>query len=181
MGMNEKTDSFQNGEELVRIGQLGAPHGVHGEMKLFPMSDVPGRFDHLKEIVWLGLNGRKRPLLVKQVKPGVAFFFIRFEGIDTPEQAAELTRGYIAVPETSRGKLPVGTFFIDDIVGLTVEDENGAGLGTVKGIYQTGANDIYEIESRDGDFLLPALKHIILKVDLEARRLRVRIPEGLRE
>jgi len=60
-----------------------------------------------------------------------------------------------------------------------VEDETGRNLGEVTGVYQTGANDIYEITGPAGEMLFPALKHLVLGVDLKARRLRVRLPEGM--
>jgi 16S rRNA processing protein RimM len=110
-----------------------------------------------------------------------SFFLASFEGLDTPEAVSELVRGFLAVPESQRGTLPAGSYFVDDIVGLKVEDEAGQDLGVVTGVYQTGANDIYEIAGPVGEMLFPALKHLVLGIDLQAKRMRVRVPEGLRD
>jgi 16S rRNA processing protein RimM len=176
------TDPGNSGShEWVRIGQLGAPHGVHGEIKLFPLSDVPGRFESLREVWWLGSAGKPRELKLQSVRPMSSFFLARFEGLDTPESVAELARGFVAVPESQRGTLPAGRYFVDDIVGLAVEDEAGRALGVVTEVYQTGANDIYEVAGPEGTLLLPALKQVVLGVDLAEKRMRVRVPEGLRD
>ncbi len=167
--------------DWVRIGQIGSPHGVHGELKLYPLSDVPGRFQDLKKVFWIGLNNKVRELHVIAVRPVNTFWLIRFKDIESPEKASELTRGYIALPETERGTLPEGVFFIDDIVGLLVEDESGSPLGKVIGVYQTGAQDLYEIQGQGMSFMLPAAKRYILAIDLKLRKMCVHVPEGLRE
>ncbi|NTV51946.1 MAG: 16S rRNA processing protein RimM [Candidatus Firestonebacteria bacterium] len=152
---------------------------MHGEIKLFPLSDVPGRFEALHEVWWQGVSGANRKLRLQSVRSMSTFYLARFEGLDTPEAVAELARGYVVVPESQRGKLPAGSYFVDDIVGLAVEDEGGQPLGRVTGVYQTGANDIYEIVGSGGELLLPALKDLVLEINLEAKRMRVRVPEGL--
>jgi 16S rRNA processing protein RimM len=177
--MTEPVVSRPGSGEWVRIGQLGAPHGVHGEIKLFPLSDVPGRFAALDDVWWLGLGGQCRKLVLHSVRAMAAFYLVAFDGLDSPEAVAELARGFLAVPEAQRGKLPAGSWFVDDIVGLAVEDEAGRALGVVTGVYQTGANDIYEIAGPGGELLLPALKRVVLSVDLAGKRMRVRLPEGL--
>jgi 16S rRNA processing protein RimM len=177
--MNPRSNSGLPAREWVRIGQLGSPHGVRGEIKLYPLSDVPGRFDHLQEVRWTD-SGSSRILRVRALRASGSFFLIAFDGTESPEQAQALARGFLEIPRGSSDDLPPGRYFIDEMVGLTVEDETGAVLGTLTGIYQTGANDIYEISGAEGDWLLPALKSLVLGVDLKNRRMRVRVPEGLR-
>jgi len=167
--------------DWVRIGQLGAPHGVRGEIKLFPLSDVPGRFSRLSQVWWLGPSGQARELKIQSVRAMASFFLAHFEGLDTPEAVGELARGFVAVPESQRGTLPAGSYFVDDIVGLTVEEDNGRVLGKITEVYQTGANDIYEITGPEGTLLLPALKQVVLGIELREKRMRVRVPEGLRD
>jgi 16S rRNA processing protein RimM len=166
-------------ESWVTIGSLGAPHGIRGEVKLFPLSDVPNRFEGLRHLWWVGSKGEPKRLKVASVRPGKRFFLVTFEGYSDPESAATLTGGRVMVPAAERGKPPAGEFFIDDIIGMTVHTESGQELGRVTDIYQTGANDIYEVQGPDGEWLFPALKNVILNVDLEARCIVVRVSETI--
>jgi len=165
--------------DLVVIGKLGTVHGVHGEIKLFSLSDVPGRFDNLQEVWYVGEKGLAQRLEVKSLRAAGTFWLICFLGIETREEALGLINGQIAIPNDRRGVLPEGAYFLDDIIGLEVVDENGRHLGRIVEIFKTGANDIYEIRDQGKELLLPALKSNILEIDLKAHRMRVRIPEGL--
>ncbi|MCK5218033.1 16S rRNA processing protein RimM [bacterium] len=164
---------------LVAIGKLGSTHGLEGDLKLYSLSDVSERFSRLDQVWWIGVTGEPKRLKVISVRPGARFFLIHFKDFNNPEDARSLTGGAIAVPPAERGKLPTGHYFVDDIVGLTVEDDKGEIIGRVSGILKTGANDIYEIQGHAGEILLPALKDVILSMDLKAGRMRVRVPEGL--
>jgi len=171
--------------DWVAIGTLGAPHGVHGEIKLFPLSDVPGRFripekegsPGLREVRWSGEGKADKRLKVASIRPGKRFFLIAFEGIANPEDASGLIGGVLSIPRSERGRLPKDSFFLDDILGLTAVDEQGQVLGRVAEIYQTGANDVYEIRGNRGEWLVPALKKYVLEIDLESRRMVGRLPE----
>lgn len=71
-------------------------------------------------------------------------------------------------------------YFVADLIGLAVRDEDGAEIGTLKDVMETGANDVYVIEMTDGrELLLPAIKQCVLEVDVEAGFVRVHILEGL--
>ena len=71
-------------------------------------------------------------------------------------------------------------YFIADLIGLKVQDEDGTELGTVKDVIETGANDVYEVEMADGrSLLLPAIKQCILNVDVENGMMQVHVLEGL--
>ncbi len=167
-------------EPMIVIGRLGVSHGVRGEIRLFAESDVEGRFESLGQVWWLGRKGQCQPLEVVSLRRAGAFFLVRFRGIETPEAAARFSHGALALPASQRGPAPEGSYFIDDILGLTVADEAGRLLGRVTNVYRTGANDVYEIRGA-AEILLPALESVILEVDLQARRMRVRVPAGLLE
>jgi 16S rRNA processing protein RimM len=165
-------------DEWVHIGRLGAPHGIKGEIKLFSLSDVPDRFEKLKVVWWAGDQGRPECLTVAAFRPGERFHLIRFNEVEGRKAASRLTNGHLLLPRSQRGHLPQGQYFIDDIIGLAVEDESGHILGQVVDIIQTGSNDIYEIRGEGTrELLLPACREVILNIDLEKKRIRVRVPE----
>ncbi len=172
-------DAPEKASAFISIGKLGSTHGLEGELKLYPLSDVPERFNQLEQVWWISTSGKPKRLKVVSVRPGGHFFLIHFKDFNHPEAARRLTGGEIAVPPAEKGKLPAGSYFIDDIVGLRVEDDAGKVIGRVSGVLKTGANDIYEIQTHTGEILLPALKDVILSIDLKAGRMRVRVPEGL--
>lgn len=166
-------------QAFIRIARLGSPHGVRGELRLFSLSDVPGRLEGLRAAWWLGARSRRRRLEVEGVRAAGRSWLIKFRGIDTPEAARELVNGFLAVPPQERGTLPRGRYFVDDLIGLEVLAEDGRYLGRLEQIYETGANDVYAVVHEGRELLLPALAQVILEVDLEHRRLRVRVPAGL--
>ncbi|MCK5242930.1 16S rRNA processing protein RimM [bacterium] len=163
----------------MRIGKVGAVHGVHGEVKVFSLTDVPDRFETLKTIWWIGKKQNSKRLTVATFRPGERFHLIRFEEIARREEASQLSNGFLALPRSERGILSTGRYFIDDIIDLQVEDAQGNSIGKVTDVIQTGSNDIYEIHNAaNKELLLPAVKDIILSIDLQNKRMRVRIPEG---
>ncbi len=164
--------------DRVLIGRLGAAHGLQGELRLFPLSDVPGRFDRLEEVWWYGARGPGRLLRVAGLRSMNKNLLVRFAGLDSPEAAAALVNGVLAVPLEQRAPTPAGTYFVDDLLGCEVVDEQGRKLGTLAEVFQTGANDVYAVRDGDRELLLPALRSIILTVDLDVRRVTVRPPEG---
>jgi len=177
--MSEKTDKMDLLDSWVLIGKIGAPHGIQGELKLFSLSDVPDRFETLKTVWWIGPKAERKRLTVAAYRPGERFHLIRFHELTSRENAARLTNGYLALPRSQRGQLPEGQYFIDDIIGLQVENEAGQFIGRVTNIIQTGSNDIYVVQGEGkAELLLPALKEVILNIVLERRRIIVRVPEG---
>lgn len=168
-------------EDLVLIGKLGTVHGIHGELRLFSLSDVPGRFENLQSVWWVDGRGRTQQLRVRTLRAAGNEYRISFEGLESREEAARLINGFIALPRDQRGRPPAGGYFLDDIIGLDVFDESGRRLGTVAEIYQTGAHDIYAVRDQGRELLLPALRAVILQVDIPAHRMTVRPPKGLEE
>ncbi|MEW6515797.1 MAG: ribosome maturation factor RimM [candidate division FCPU426 bacterium] len=159
------------------IGKIGAAHGIHGEVKLFPLSDVPGRFQNLKRVFWIGPKAEARTLQVAACRAMDRFYLVAFEGIETREQASGLTNGHLALPRQERGSLPSGQYFVDDIVGMEVVGEDGKSFGRVAAVWQTGSNDVYEVRGPEGERMLPAVQGIILRIDLAERRMIVRPPD----
>lgn len=154
--------------EYLRIGQIVRSHGVRGAVKVNPTTDDPERFRALKE-VFLEERGGYRPVIVVSAKilnNGVA---LQLKGYDTPEQAEQLRNIFVCVDRQHAVKLPDNTFFIADLIGSRVSDTNGKCYGTITDIYETPANDVWEID--DGKLAVPALKRLIASFDADAREI----------
>jgi 16S rRNA processing protein RimM len=153
---------------FYRIGVIVRPHGVHGAVKLDPLTDSSRRFRGLKE-AFLEMHGDMRPvqLVVSSVAPDSVILSI--EGIETPEAANALRGAYLCVDKAHRVKLPKDTYFVTDLIGCETFDTDGNAFGKLTNVYETGANDVYEIEN--GKLMVPALKRVLHEVDTESGRI----------
>ncbi len=155
--------------EFFRIGRIVRPHGVHGAVKLEPMSDSLLRYKGLKQ-AYIERNGVREPITVSDVgvKEGAVYMSI---SCSTSRDDAEMLRGaYISVDRAHAMKLPKDTYFVEDLIGCKVFDDAGNELGTITDVFETGANDVYEI-SGSKKLLLPALKRVIISTDIENRKM----------
>lgn len=168
-------------DDFLTVGVVTTAHGVHGEMKIFPTTDDVKRFKKLKEVYLVSKKGTE----LKKVE-GVKFFkqfvIIKLEGINTMDDALTLKNAELKVSRDMAVKCDKDEYFIADLIGLNVFDEDGNRIGTVYEVYQTGANDVYEIKRDDATtVLIPAIKECILNVDIKAGKLVIHVMEGLFE
>lgn len=105
---------------------------------------------------------------------------IRLLGCDDRDCAEAYRDRALSILRDEAAPLPPGTYYWNQILGLTVVAEDGEELGTIAEILETGANDVYVVKSATGEVLIPAAPGVVQKVDLEAQRLIVHLPEGLR-
>ncbi len=166
-------------EDYFKIGIITSSHGVRGEMKVFPTTDDTRRFKKCKEVYVEEKSG----LVLYEVESARVSpdkVLLKLKGIDTPEDAVKLRQRGIFVDREHAVKLSEDEYFIADLIGLDVLDENGVELGKITDVLPTGANDVYQIEMKDGrELLLPAIKECILSVDVESGIMKVHVLDGL--
>ena len=166
-------------EDLLQVGIITSTHGVRGEVKVYPTTDDPRRFRRLKEVV-LDTGREKINLEIEGVKFFKQFVILKFKGLDNINDIEKYRQKSLYVTRKNAVRLQRDEYFIADLIGLKVQDEDGTELGTVKDVIETGANDVYEVEMADGrSLLLPALKQCILNVDVENGMMQVHVLEGL--
>ena len=164
-------------EDLLQVGIITSTHGVRGEVKVYPTTDDPRRFRRLKEVV-LDTGREKINLEIEGVKFFKQFVILKFKGLDNINDIEKYRQKSLTRKNAVR--LQRDEYFIADLIGLKVQDEDGTELGTVKDVIETGANDVYEVEMADGrSLLLPAIKQCILNVDVENGMMQVHVLEGL--
>lgn len=165
--------------EYLIIGQVINTHGVKGEVKATALTDDSHRFNKLKW-VYIDKNGKLEKLDITGVKYFKQFVILKFKNIDTIEEAQKLKGLYMKVDREHAVKLPKDSFFITDIIGLSVFDENNALLGKLTDVIQTGSNDVYIVRDDTGrEILVPALKSVVKEVLIDEGRISVILPEGL--
>ena len=168
-------------EDLLQVGVITTTHGVRGEVKVFPTTDDPARFKKLKNVV---LDTGKE--MIDLEVAGVKFFknmvIVKFKGIDNINDVEKYRKKSLYVTRENTVKLKKNEYFIADLIGLSVESDEGEYLGEVSDVLQTGANDVYVL-SKEGmdDILLPAIRECVKNVDLEGGKMTVHLLPGLRE
>lgn len=152
-----------------RIAQILRPHGIRGEIKVYPLTDDISRFKRLKE-AYLERNGQYEAVIVDGAKYVSDAVVLHIAGCDTPEDAEKLRDLYLCVDREHAVKLPKGVYFISDIIGCEVKSDAGESLGKVVDVLETNANDVYVIEGAKR-LLVPALKKLLVKVDVENKSI----------
>lgn len=166
-------------EEFIQVGAISTPHGVHGEAKVYPMTDDSKRFCDLRE-VYLDNGADKRLLHVISCKFAKQMVILKFQEFQTPEEIDRLRKKGLYVTRDQAVPLEEGEYFIADLIGLQIENEEGKDLGVLSDVIQTGANDVYAVKTEEGrEWLLPAISDCIKEVLLEEGRMVVTPLPGL--
>ena len=158
-------------EDLLQVGIIASTHGVRGEVKVYPTTDDPRRFRRLKEVV-LDTGKEKMNLEIEGVKFFKQFVILKFKGLDNINDIEKYRQKSLYVTRKNAVRLQRDEYFIADLIGLKVQDEDGKELGTVKDVIETGANDVYVVR-KDGakDLLIPAIHACIQNVDVAAGQM----------
>lgn len=166
-------------EDLLQVGTITSTHGIRGEVKVFPTTDDVNRFKKLKEVV-LDTGKEQLVLEIQSVKFFKQMVILKFKGIDNINDIEKYKGKNLYVTREHAVKLEKDEYFIADMIGCSVEDEDGKILGELKDVMRTGANDVYVVENEEGkELLFPAIKECVLNVDIEQAKITVHIMPGL--
>lgn len=177
-------------EEFVAIAVVSKPRGVRGEVAAKILTDFPERFDELEKVFAVGApkeKGKKGEIAELEIE---RFFFhkekivFKFKNFDSFEQAETLRGAEICIPEAEAVKLEADEFFEWDLVGCEVSTLEGELIGRVKEIFRAGENInlvVASAASGEKEFMIPFVEAICPEVDIEEKKIRVDLPEGLLE
>ena len=166
-------------EKYLEVGQIVNTFGIKGQVIVKPFTDDIKRFDKLKE-VYVDKKNELRLFQIEKVNYSKNMVILKFKGIETPEEAEKLRNSYLKIDRKDAEKLPEGTYYIADLIGLDVYTDENKLLGKVDYIYNAGSSDIYIVKDEQGkEILLPAIKDVLKQVDLENEKIIVHIIEGL--
>ncbi|QHA00162.1 ribosome maturation factor RimM [Dehalobacter restrictus] len=163
--------------ESVLIGEVLKPQGIKGEIKVYPITDNTERFRDLKKIYLF--DGKTEKIFHVQgvrIDPK-GIVFLTLEGIATREDAEKI-RGFEV--RLDRSEIPPlqDRWYYFELEGMQVY-ENDILLGTLIRVQETGSNDIYIVRGEKTEFCVPALRTVVKKVDVQAKRMDVILPPGL--
>jgi 16S rRNA processing protein RimM len=165
-----------NESDFITIGQVLAPWGIRGKIKVSILTDFPERFDPGETIY---IDGKSMTIESTEWHKGNAL--VKVGGIETLDAAEELTGRYVEISPTQSRPLPEGEYYHYQIVGLRVVTTEGKELGTVTGILTSTANDIYVVKGKEGEILIPAMADVVRSIDLDKMVMVIEAIPGLLE
>lgn len=165
-------------EQFLQVGVISSTHGIRGEVKVFPTTDDPMRFKKLKK-VFLDTGRERLELEVQSVRFFKQFAIVKFKGIDNINDIEKYKGKGIFVPREDAVPLDEDEYYIADLIGMEVFTEDGH-FGVVRDVIETGANEVYIIESDEhGEVLIPAIRQCVLDVNVEEKKMKIRLMDGL--
>lgn len=165
--------------QSVLIGQIVNVHGIKGEVKVYPYTDDVEYLSKKLKKIYLDENLKEGFKTSCRVQKGM--LLMRISGIDSVEKAEVLRNKYIYISDDTLDKLEEDNYYVKDLIGCDIIDiKNDEILGKLDYIFNTGANDVYEVTTTSNTKVyLPAIKQVIKKVDIKSRKIYVEIMEGL--
>lgn len=162
-------------DEWMPLGTLTAPWGIRGEIKI--RLDADPAIARQVKTVYLGPE--RRPVAVRGWHQRGRFHTIAFDGIDSVNAAEALRNLSVAIPRADAPALPEGHFFVDQVVGLRAVTTGGREIGRITEVIATGANDVYVVRGPQGEVLIPAIRDVVVEIDVANGLLRVEPMPGL--
>jgi 16S rRNA processing protein RimM len=160
--------------QFIPIGRVVAPWGIRGEVKVEVQTDFPDRFS-CGEIVYLQGNA----VTIKSNRFQGNTVILKLDTIES-RNAAELIRGAsLEVPAAELKPLPKGEYYRFQLLELEIWSTEGKRLGKISDVISTGSNDVYEVSSETGTFLIPAIDDVVKSIDLDKGRMTIKIIKGL--
>ncbi|WP_051280103.1 ribosome maturation factor RimM [Anaerovorax odorimutans] len=163
--------------EKIKIGQIVNVVGLKGELKVYHYSDYKERFEEIEELYIEDISYN-----ISKVRYIKEMVILKLKGIDDRTEAEKYKGKNLYIPEKELRILPKDTYYIKDLKGLLVYDEDNNYIGVLCDVIQNRAQDLYEIEMENKNkFLIPAVDNFILKIDMTNRTMIVRLIKGLME
>ena len=165
-------------KDFLEVGVIVGTHGVRGEMRVNPWCDAPSFLKKFKKL-YLDEKGEKS-LDVKSAREHGNVALLTVEGIDTVEKAQAM-RSKILYIKRDDARLQKGNYFIAELIDCTVYDADDESIvyGVISDVSETGANDVWHIEKECREYLIPAIKDVVVSVDVEEGKILIRPLKGI--
>lgn len=160
--------------EFLIVGRILAPWGIKGEVKVEVITDFPERFAP-HNLVYLD----SRPFEIESCRPHKQHLVLKLATVDSVEAAEKLRGGDLTTPRAELPELPEGQYYTFQLIGLDVVTTEGKPLGHIKDIMTTAGNDVYIVEGKRGEILIPAIEDVIKSIDLKKGTITIEAIEGL--
>jgi 16S rRNA processing protein RimM len=167
--------------DRIAVGVIRKAHGVRGEASVEPWTDSAERFEELEAVTLVSPDeSSTREVRVESTRVHAGRALVKFAGIDSPEDVQTLQGWTIEIPESDARELEEDEYFLHDLVGLTLIDAEGRQRGVVTDVVEGGGGLLLNVKRADGrEFELPFAADLCTEIDLRAKRMVVKLPEGL--
>ena len=165
--------------DYFRVGVIANTHGIRGEVKVYPTTDNVERFKELKQVI-LDTGKEKKDLEIQNVKFFKNMAILKFKGIDNINDIEKYKGKDLLVTRENAVKLEEGEFYLADVLDAKVLTDVGEELGVITDVLETGANDVFVIETKEGkEVLFPVTKECILDINTDEMIVTVHVLSGL--
>ncbi len=169
----------QNRHGLIGVGTIVKAFGIRGECVLRPMTDTPGRFRRLRKAFIGRSEAAAKIAAVEHVAVQERGVRVKFAGVDSRSEAEKLAGSIVFVEESEAVRPPAGTFYLHQVVGLSVVDDAGNTVGVVRDVLRLPAHDVYVVENGGREMMIPAVKEFVRKIDVAGGTMTVHMIEGM--
>ncbi len=165
--------------EFITIGKVVSTQSNKGEVKVLPLTDSTDRFNNL-DTVFLRNSNSRTTLNIEKIRIKENTVILKLKDIENIQEAKMIVGSFLEVKRENAVKLPKDTYFLFEIIGLEVYDENNIFLGKVENIISTGSNDVYIVKDKNKKELsIPAIREVVKNIDLEKKRITIKMVDGL--
>ncbi|QQK07310.1 ribosome maturation factor RimM [Miniphocaeibacter halophilus] len=162
--------------EFVKVGYITNTHGIKGDLKVYPLTDDPKRFEDDIDF-FLDDNKIKVRIIKSRIYRGLVY--IKLEGFNNINEVLKFKDKYIYIKEEDRMELPKGTYYISDLIGMEVINDSKV-VGYIKDVLINSKNDIYLCETKNKkEFMIPAVKEFVKEIDIKNKKVYVELIEGM--
>lgn len=161
--------------EYIEFGKIVNTHGIKGEVKIYSYTDNPSNILKLKKVYIENVEYQ-----VERIRLASNMFILKLKGIDRIEDTENIKNKEIYREVLKKEKESTEEFFVRDLIGLDIVDEEENKIGILSDVINTGANDIYIVKREaQKELLLPAIKQVVKNIDIKNKKIVVKVMEGL--
>lgn len=164
---NKELKNSLNENQKMELGIIVNTFGLKGELKIYPY------VDYILKVKKVYINNNLMEIERARIQKNI--YVIKLKGIDTIEEAEKLKNSTLLMDRKDAPDLPKGTYYVSDLIGFDVYTDEGKLLGKLDDVFQTGANDVYQV----GKILIPVINDVVKQIDTENKKIIVHLLKGL--
>jgi tRNA (guanine37-N1)-methyltransferase len=166
----------------IAVGVIRKPHGIRGEASVEAWTDSLDRFDDLSAVTLVSPDETStREAEIESVRIHSGRALVKFRGLNSPEELRDFQGWTIEIPESEARALDADEYFLHDLIGLTLIDDEGRERGTVRDAFEGGGGVLLTVRNGSREFDVPFAAAICQEIDLQGKRILVALPTGLEE
>ncbi len=165
-------------EDLLEIGKILKPWGLKGCVKVFSYAESPETFRRLSAI-YIQTGKGPKALAVDSIREHKNCVVLKFKGRNSVEEVQDLITATLFMHKKDLSPLEEGEHYWHDLIGMAVVTDSGRHLGVLQHIFNAGSSDVYVVKEGEREYLIPAIRDVIIQVDVPGKRMIIHPIQGL--